>query len=135
MAEAFLRKLAGDRFEVFSAGLRPEPIHPLTRQVMEEVGIDLSGHRSKGVKEYLVGMSASYLIVVCDRAERDCPHYMPNIHERLFWPFNDPAVVEGPEEERVEAFRDVRDQIEARILDWLSAKENPGQSREAQGQR
>jgi len=123
MAEAFLRKHAGDRFEVHSAGLEPKGIHPLTRQVMEEVGLPLDGQRSKSLDEYFMKVQIGYLITVCSNAETRCPT-MPGVGVRLYWPFEDPAAFEGTEEERLAKFRQVRDQIEARILAWLDEMES-----------
>lgn len=120
MAEAFLRKYAGDRFEVHSAGLEPKGIHPYTIRVMEEVGIDLSGHRSKGVNEYLGKVLFQYLITVCDDADKNCPTTWPGVNQRLHWSFEDPAAFEGTEEEKLAKFREIRDKIEARILEWLA---------------
>jgi arsenate reductase len=119
MAEGILRKYVGDRFQVFSARLDPDRIHPMVEPVMREIGIDISGQRSKSVKEYLGRLTAHYLIVVCENAERDCPKIFPGPGERLYWPFDDPAAVEGTEEKQQEAFRRVRDQIAARLREWL----------------
>ena len=118
MAEAFLRSYAGDRFEVYSAGLEPEEINPYTRQVMEEAGVSLEGQYSKGLEEYLGREHFDYLITVCERAERSCP-IVPGTGERLHWPFEDPVAFEGSEEETLDKFREVRDQIEGRVLEWL----------------
>ena len=121
MAEALLKKHAGDRFEVYSAGYEPTDINPFTRRVMEEVGLDLGGQASKGVKEYLGQINFAYVIIVCARAEKTCPSAFPSIsRQRLFWPFEDPAVFEGTEEEKLAKFREIRDQIDRRILQWLS---------------
>jgi arsenate reductase len=119
MAEALLRKHAGDRFDVYSAGLNPDRVHPMVGPVMREIGLDVSGQRSKSVQEYLGRLAAHYLIVVCESAERNCPKIFPGPGERLFWPFDDPAAVAGTEELQLQAFRRVRDQIDARLRDWL----------------
>ncbi len=119
MAEALLRHHAGNRFEVFSAGLEPKPIHPLTVAVMDEKGIDASAQRSKDVTEYLGRERFQYVIIVCDGANRSCPSGFPGVNHRLFWPFEDPAAFEGSEEETLEKFRRVRDRIDARIRTWL----------------
>ena len=119
MAEVILRKYVGDRFHVYSAGLNPDRIHPLVEPVMREIGIDISGQRSKSVKEYLGKITAHYLIVVCEHAEQNCPKLFPGMGERLYWPFDDPAAVEGTEAEQLEAFRRVRDQIAVRLREWL----------------
>lgn len=118
MAEAFLRKHAGDRFEVHSAGLEPKGIHPYARQVMEEAGIPLDGHRSKSLDEYLMKVHIGYLVTVCANAEERCP-IMPGAGVRMHWPFDDPAAFEGTEKEKLAKFREVRDLIEERILAWL----------------
>jgi arsenate reductase len=123
MAEAFLRKYAGDRFAVYSAGYEPKEINPLTRKVMAEKGFDLSGHYSKGPEEFLGKMNIRYLIIVCENAEKVCPKTFPGLLFRFFWPFDDPAAATGTEEEKLEKFRQVRDQIDQRIQSWL--KENP----------
>lgn len=119
MAEAFLKKYGADKFEVFSAGLEPKAINPYARMVMEEKGFDLQGQSSKDVQEYLGKMNFDYLIVVCNKAEQNCPIAFPGIRQRLFWPFQDPAAHQGPEAEQLKKFRQIRDQIEARIKLWL----------------
>jgi arsenate reductase len=119
MAEAFLKKYAGDRFEVFSAGYDPQEINPLTRKVMEEQGFDLSGHYSKGPGEFLGKKTIRYLIIVCGNTEGRCPKTFPGVLFRFFWPFDDPAAQTGTEEEKMEKFRQVRDQIDQRIQAWL----------------
>ena len=119
MAEGILRKCVGDRFHVYSAGLNPDRIHPLVEPVMQEIGIDISGQRSKSVKEYLGKINAHYLIIVCQNAEQNCPRIFPGVGQRFYWPFDDPAAAEGTEEERREAFRRVRDEIAARLREWL----------------
>ncbi len=123
MAEAFLKRYAGDRFEVLSAGYQPREINPLTRQVMAEQGFDLSRHYSKGPGEFLGQMSIRYLIIVCGNAEKTCPKTFPGVLFRLFWPFDDPAAATGSEAEKLAAFRRVRDQVDQKIQLWL--KENP----------
>jgi arsenate reductase len=120
MAEALLKKHAGESFEVYSAGFEQMDINPLTRLVMAEMGLDLGGQYSKGVKEYLGKINFAYVIIVCDRAEKTCPTTFPSIsQQRLFWPFEDPVAFEGTEEEKLAKFRGIRDQIEGRILQWL----------------
>ncbi len=119
MAEAFLRNYAGDRFEVHSAGLDPHGINPYTRRVMEEAGYSLEGHRSKGLDDYFMKMHIGYLITVCSNAEERCPT-LPGMGQRIHWPFEDPAAFEGSDEETMAKFRQVRDQIEARIKAWLT---------------
>jgi arsenate reductase len=122
MGEAILKKHGGDRFDVFSAGLRPTgEIHPLTLEVLEEKGYDTAGQRSKAATEYLGEIPVHYLVVVCDAAAKECPSIWPGMRERLNWPFEDPAGFEGAEAEKLEKFREVRDQIEARLLEWLES--------------
>src|SRR5262249_38928534 len=120
MAEGFLRQLAGDRFEVFSAGTEPrDEVHPLAVEVMAETGIDISRQHPKSVKEFLGRLPVRYLISVCDGANESCPRIVPGLLERLFWPFDDPARFEGTPEEMIAAFRLVRDEIRERIIGWL----------------
>ena len=118
MAEAFLRKHGGE-FVVHSAGLYPTEIHPLTYRVMTEVALPLEGHHSKSVGDFLGKLTAHHVIIVCERTERECPKIFPGALRRHFWPFPDPASVEGSTERRLAAFREVRDDIERRILEWL----------------
>jgi arsenate reductase len=119
MAEAFLRKYGGDRFEVFSAGLEPTGLHPLAKRAMEEIGFDMAGHQSKDLKQFLGTAHFGYLITVCARAEATCPIF-PGASIRLHWPFEDPAAFQGTEEQKLSKFREVRDQIRVRIEFWLS---------------
>jgi len=118
MAEALLRKHAGDRFEVYSAGLEPTPINPYTIKVLEEIGVDVSTHTSKSLVVYLGKIHFSYMITVCGNAEKRCPIF-PGMGIRLHWPFDDPAAFVGNDQEKMEKFRQVRDQIEVRIMEWL----------------
>lgn len=123
MAEAFLRKLAGDRFEACSAGLDPKGIHPLTIHVMEEVGISLKGQRSKPLSEFLARKPVRYAIIVCAAAEQQCPKIWPFGAEVISWSFEDPAAAQGTPDEQLRKFREVRDQIEARVRTWVSNRE------------
>ncbi len=123
MAEAFLKKLAGDRFEVFSAGYELKEIDPQARKVMAEAGLDLSEQRSKSLKEFMGKMTVDYLIIVCEKTEENCPKTFPGFVRRLYWPFEDPVAFVGSEEAKVAKFREVRDQIEARIKLWLRESE------------
>ena len=118
MAEGFLRHLAGDRFEVLSAGIQPKGLNPLAVRAMREVGIDISGQRSKDVSEFL-GQNFSYVITVCDRAKESCPLF-PSPAQRLHWSLNDPAEAEGSEAERLAVFRRVRDEIASDIRDFIA---------------
>jgi arsenate reductase len=118
MAEAFLRKYARERFDVFSAGLEPTAVNPLTIQVMEEIGVNMSSHRSKHLDVYVGKVNFNYLITVCDNAEKKCP-FFPGVGIRLHWPFDDPARASGNDAEKLAKFRQVRDQIDSRVREWL----------------
>jgi arsenate reductase len=118
MAEAFLRKYAGDRFEVYSAGLEPKGINPYTERVMREIGVDISGQYSKNVSEYIGKIHFGYLITVCADAEEKCPIF-PGVGQRLHWAFEDPAAFVGSAEETLQRFREVRNQIDRRVRTWL----------------
>lgn len=118
MAEAWLRKLGDNQFEVYSAGLEPHGINPHTVTVMEEVGYDMSGHSSDDLEKYRGKIEFDYLITVCGNADERCP-YFPGMGKRMHWPFEDPAGFDGPQEEKLALFRQVRDQIKDRIISWL----------------
>lgn len=118
MAEAFLRRYAGDQFDTYSAGLEPTELHPLARQVMEEIGFDMSEHHSKDLQQFLGKSHFGYLVTVCARAESECPIF-PGVSVRFHWPFEDPAAFEGSKEEKTNKFREIRDQIEERIKLWV----------------
>ena len=123
MAEAFLRKYGGDRYEVQSAGLEPgDEIHPLTRRVMEEIGLNLSGQSPKSLRPFLGREPFDIVIFVCEKAEKKCPVLWPSALTGFSWPFEDPTAFSGDEENRLEKFRAVRSQIEKKILDWLAQK-------------
>jgi arsenate reductase (thioredoxin) len=122
MAEAFLRRHGGSRFEAHSAGLKPGEIDPMTVQVMAERGYDLSDQGSKGFEQYLGKVLFQYLIIMCAEAERDCPKVWPGVSERLSWPVDDPASAEGSEEDRLREFRAARDQIEQLVKDWVQSE-------------
>lgn len=109
MAEGLLRHDAGDRFEVTSAGTKPGHVRPEAIAAMKEIGIDIASHRSKHVDEFR-DLSFDYVLTVCDNARETCPVYPGQTH-RIHQSFADPAAVQGTEEERLAAFRQVRDQI------------------------
>jgi len=119
MAEGWLRHLAGDAFNVASAGVEPGTLNPFAVKAMAEVGIDISDHEAESIHDYLGKWNVTYLIVVCSNAARSCPRIWPNILERYSWFFDDPAAVEGSDEEKLAAFRQVRDEIRDRIESWL----------------
>ena len=123
MAEAFLRILANDRFEAFSAGIEPGKLNPLTVTVMQEAGISMEGHYSKGINTYLGKKQFGFLITVCDQAEQKCPAVWPGAGQRLHWYFEDPAACNGSEVEKLQKFREVRDQIRQKIEEWTEQVE------------
>ena len=108
MAEGLLRHDAGDRFEVDSAGTKPSQVRPEAIATMKELGIDISGHRSKSVDEF-TGQQFDCVLTVCDNAKESCPLFpgKTTIHHN----FEDPAALQGSQEERLAAFRRVRDEI------------------------
>lgn len=124
MAEALLRKYAGDYFEVYSAGLEPKGLNPYTVKVLEEVGVDTSQHYSKTLDTFMGKVHFGYLITVCSNAEENCPVF-PGMGKRMHWPFEDPAAFVGSEEETLQKFREIRDQIDARVREWLKEMEIP----------
>jgi arsenate reductase (thioredoxin) len=109
MAEGLLRHDAGDRFEVESAGTKPSHVRPEAIAAMKELGIDISGHRSKSVDEF-VGRQFDYVLTVCDNAKESCPIF-PGQTVTIHHNFEDPAALQGSEEERLAAFRRVRDEL------------------------
>ena len=113
MAEGLLRHLAGDKFEVHSAGTEATHIRPLATRAMAELGVDISGQGSKTLGRYL-GETFEYVITVCDAANEACPVF-PGAKNRLHWSFKDPSQATGTEEERLEVYRTVRDQIRKSI--------------------
>ena len=119
MAEAFLRSLGGEGYEVYSAGLEPNKgVNPFAIRVMEELGYDMSAHRAKHLSEYVGKVNFDHLITVCGNAERRCP-FFPGQGQRLHWGFEDPAALVGTDDEKLARFREVRDLIRARIRAWL----------------
>lgn len=113
MAEGLLRHRIGEKYEVFSAGTKPTSVRPEAIEVMREVGIDISSHRSKSVDEF-VGQEFAYVITVCDNAKESCPVF-PGRTQRVHWSFEDPAAVQGPTDQRLEEFRRIRDEIRNHI--------------------
>jgi arsenate reductase (thioredoxin) len=120
MAEGLFRRMAGDRFEVASAGTKPSSVRPEAIQAMDEIGISLEGHRSKSVDEF-AGKPIDYVITVCDNAKESCPIF-PAKTSRIHWPFQDPpGPHEGTHEERMAVFRMVRDQMRERFAHELES--------------
>ncbi len=121
MAEGFLRHLAGERFEVYSAGIDPtEEVHPCAVEAMVEVGVDISDQYPKDLKTYLGREFFNYLVIVCARAEERCPKTFPGVGTRFSWIFDDPRRDEDlPYDSTLERFRVIRDEIELKIRGWL----------------
>lgn len=117
MAEGLLRYLGGDRFEVFSAGTHPGFVRPEAIAVMRELGMDISGHRSKSVDEFL-GRPFDFVITVCDHARESCPVF-PGPARRIHWSLEDPAAATGDEAERLAVFRRVRDELVSLIREFV----------------
>jgi arsenate reductase len=121
MAEGLLRAMAGDHFEVFSAGIEPKgTILPEVQEAMREIGIDISDQRSKSVMEYMGKVHFGYVITVCADAEENCPAVFLNMGTHMHWPFDDPA--KADEEQRLTVARNVRYQIELRLRFWLTGQ-------------
>ncbi len=121
MAEGLLRARGGDRFQAFSAGNEATEVRPLAIRAMAELGIDISGQRSKTTAE-LGGARFDYAVTVCDDAKEACPYYA-NAAQQVHWGFDDPSAATGSEEERLAVFRRVRDEIAASIDEFVSAAE------------
>jgi len=119
MAEGLLRHLAGERFEVASAGTHPAGLHPEAVKAMQEIGVDISRHRSKKAEEFL-SQPFDWVITVCDSAREACPVF-PGAAARLHWSFEDPAAAKGTAAERQAIFHRVRDEIATRIRDFSAA--------------
>ena len=119
MAEGWLRHLAGDRFDVSSAGTNPVGLNPNAVEAMGEVGIDISRQRSKHLEEF-AGRRFDYVITVCDRAKESCPTY-PWAGSLLHWSFDDPAAAKGSPKKRQTVFRRVRNEIEGRIRRFVGS--------------
>jgi arsenate reductase (thioredoxin) len=117
IAEGFLRHLASEDFEAFSAGTKPSRLNPLAVKVMEEKGVDISGQYSQSIDEFL-NESLDYIITVCDHAKETCPVF-PGTAERIHWSFRDPADAKGSEEEKMTVFREIRDSIEKNIKNFI----------------
>jgi len=113
MAEGIMNALYGDKFQSFSAGTNPSKVNPLAIEVLKEIGIDISHHRSKSIDEFK-GETFDYVVTVCDNAKENCP-YFPGGKKYVHRGFMDPASVEGTYEEKLSAFRKVRDEI----LNWI----------------
>jgi arsenate reductase len=118
MAEGLLRSVGADRVEVRSAGTEQTRVNPLAVRAMDEIGVDIGGHESKTLDRF-VDEPWDYVITVCDGANERCPVF-PRTARRLHWSFEDPSRATGTEAERLEVFRRIRDEIAARIRDWMA---------------
>jgi arsenate reductase (thioredoxin) len=119
IAEVLLRHYAGEHFEALSAGHSPTEVHPLTRQVLADIGFNASELQAKSLDLFFAKTSIAYAILVCDPAEDGCPRLYPFALQTLYWPFDDPTQAQGSMEERIHAFCTVRDQIQRRVEEWL----------------
>jgi len=122
MAEALVNKLGANRFFAQSAGIEPGILNPVVITVMKEIGIDISGNKTKSVKQFLdSGESFDYVITVCDATSgARCP-FFPGKTERLHWEFDDPSGFPGTYEEKLLKTREVRDKIKKKVEDWINA--------------
>jgi arsenate reductase len=125
MAEGLLRHLAADRFEVFSAGLSPSYVRPNAIAVMNELGIDISHHRSKSLNEF-VETPFDYVITVCDHASERCPIF-PGPAKRIHWSIDDP-VAPGGEAAQLEAFRRARNDLRGRLLAFIEQEKSTAEN-------
>lgn len=123
MAEAFLKQMAGDRFEVESAGLEPGKLNPFVVKAMQEIGIDISQNKTKSAFDlFKEGRTVHYVIAVCDaEAAERCPIF-PSLEEKLHWTFPDPSSFQGIDEEKLEFARKVRDEIKIKVEEWVNSK-------------
>ena len=118
MAEGLINHDLAGRVQAFSAGIEPSSVHPLAIAVMKEVGIDISGHRSKSIDEF-ADEKFDFVITLCDHAAESCPIFFGGV-QRIHMGFPNPAAVSGNPEEKMAAFRKVRDQIREEVVDFLS---------------
>jgi len=121
MAEGLLRTRGGAAYEVFSAGTEPRVVHPLAIKAMQEIGIDISNHTAKGIEAFASVPPMDLVVTVCYEAQETCP-FFPNARSQVHWGFPDPSRVIGTEEERLAAFRHIRDLITAKINQFLDRK-------------
>lgn len=126
MAEGLLRALAGDDFEVFSAGTEQTKVQPLAIDAMREIGIDISSHSSKTLDAFK-GQTFDYVITVCDRANESCPIF-PGDTQRIHWSFDDPTAETGSDEHRLRTFRRVRNEIQQRLRTFVTIARRDGRS-------
>ena len=118
MAEGLLREMAGDQMTVYSAGSKPSVVNPFAIQAMQVRGIDISQHRSKHLQEFLQ-RSFDYVITVCDNAAETCPMF-PGPAQRVHWSFPDPAAIKGSDEDKLNSFVEVRNNLEKTLREWMA---------------
>ena len=128
IAEALLRDFGGSDFQVFSAGTEPKAVNPYTVRVLAEIDIDWSSARAKSVNEFL-GQPFDYVITVCDRARQSCPVF-PGNHNTMHWGLEDPAEVEGTDEQKLEAFRRTRTEVATRLRPFVELARRARQTQE-----
>lgn len=119
MAEAFLRHHAGDRYDAYSAGLEPHGVNPFTIRIMDERGIDIHHHTSDPIQDMIGLREYRYVVTVCAHADANCPAVFLQGSKKLHWYFDDPAAAQGTDDAILQKFREIRDQIEARVVAWL----------------
>ncbi|MFM6995163.1 MAG: arsenate reductase ArsC [Sediminibacterium sp.] len=117
LAEGYLKYYAGDKAEVYSAGVETHGVNPRAIATMKEDGLDISGHTSNNISEYL-GVDFDYVITVCDNAKERCP-YFPTKAQKFHYNFPDPAKATGTEDQITKAFRDVRDMIKVYSAEFV----------------
>lgn len=121
IAESLLKKYASEHFDVYSAGFDPKPINPFAVNVMQELGVDLSSHYSKDLKQFLGKTHFGIIITLCAKGEQNCPTF-PGVSTRLYWPFEDPAQFQGTNHEKIAKFREIRDLIDLKIKEFLQQR-------------
>jgi arsenate reductase len=127
MGEALLKQHKASPFHAYSAGTEPNStVFPPVVEVMREIGIDISENKPKGIDKYLGHLYFEKVIIVCSDAEKKCPAIFGPA-ERLFWPFEDPAAVKGSEDEVLAVSRQVRNQLDKKICEWLNEQGIPAQ--------
>lgn len=134
MAEGWLRHMAPERFDVYSAGSSAAGLNPNAVKVMAEAGVDISHQRSKRV-DSLAQRRFDYVVTVCDDAHRECPVFLGHAVKRLHWPLEDPAEATGTHDEVLRVFRHVRDQVKARVERFVEEEAAAGRSAEGSTER
>ncbi len=125
MAHGWLKHLGADQFRVYSAGVKPGTLHPMAVKAMAEVGIDIADHVAEGIDKYLGHIPIYHLITVCDKAGQSCPRVWPGAPKREHWSFDDPSSATGSDEQKLDMFRQVRDEIRKKIEAWIAEQPAP----------